>query len=135
MDLVVRPRKQVAQIMGKDFFRRDSGSYPNFLNHPPDIASVQSLARSGNENQPGDNAFFGAVGAQRPRQLVGNQNDPLLALVANQDFPFVDALQSNRFEFIGLLFADTMQNGKPRCIAYAFRQGLKPCRKAYLHYL
>ena len=106
MDLVVRPRKQVAQIMGKDFFRRDSGSYPNFLNHPPDVASVHSLTCSGNENQSGDNAFSGAVGAQRSRQLVGNQNDPLLALVANQDFPFIDALQSNRFEFIGLLFAE-----------------------------
>ena len=100
----------MAQIVGKDLFRRDCGGFPDFLNHPPDVASVQSLARSGDENQPGDNALFGAVGAQCPRQLIGNQNDPLLALVANQGFPFVDALQRNRFEFISLLFADTLRS-------------------------
>ena len=55
MRLVIRPRKQMAQIVGKDFFRRDRGGFPDFLNHPPDVASVQSLARSGDENPPGDN--------------------------------------------------------------------------------
>lgn len=45
--------EQVPQTMGEHLFWRDSGALAQGLHVPPDIASVQGLARPGGEYRPG----------------------------------------------------------------------------------
>ena len=52
-DGIIRPGEKMAQIVGKDLARLHTGALAQGFHVPPDIRSVQWLARPGGEHRPG----------------------------------------------------------------------------------
>ena len=76
-------REKMAQVAGKDFARLHPGALAQGLHVPPGVRFVQRLARLGGEHRPGGLFLRPDIFLQQPPQLVGQEHDPPLALVAD----------------------------------------------------
>ena len=80
---VVGAGEKMAQVAGKDFARLHPGALAQGLHVPPGVRFVQRLARLGGEHRPGGLFLRPDIFLQQPPQLVGQEHDPPLALVAD----------------------------------------------------
>ena len=78
--------KQLAQIVWKYLAGFDVGGLAEGFHLSPDIASVERLSASRDEDRAGGDAAFLCIIQQQLSQLAGEQDRPRFALAAHRDF-------------------------------------------------
>ena len=80
---VIRPSKQVPEVVWKDFPRLHVCALTQLFHIPPDVGAIQWLARPGGEHRPGGLFLFPEIFFQQPLQLVRKEHHPAFALIEN----------------------------------------------------
>lgn len=79
--LIVRPRKQVAEIVWEHLLCQHFCQRSQLFEHLPDVRAIKRPARPRDEYAPADDAAAFAVGGELAAQRIGQQDRPELALV------------------------------------------------------